>query len=213
MRILFHGDSITDAGRVKENAAHLGRGYPHLIAASLGFDAPNQYQFINKGTNCNRIIDLYTHKDTEIIGPEPDVLSILIGVNDIWQHYAQTPNGTSPEEYFRLYDLLIAEVKAALPHIQIMILEPFLLPGTDTGDAKIYPGFRKMVEEIAGQAKAIAEKYGLVFVPLQAGFDVLQETAGNGYWLTDGVHPAPTGHEFIKRRWLEAFRTIQLKKE
>ena len=163
MRILFHGDSITDAGRDKENAAHLGRGYPHLIAASLGFDSPNRYQFINKGTNCNRVIDLHSHWETEILAQRPDVVSILIGVNDAWQNYAPVPNGTPPAEYFRLYDELITHIKAGLPHCKIMVLEPFLLPGTGTCDAQSYPGFRHLVEEIAEQAKAITA-VSIVFV-------------------------------------------------
>lgn len=212
MKILFQGDSITDAARVKDDESSMGKGYAQFIKASLGLEEPGKYDFVNRGINCSKIEDVYSRAKPDIIDLKPDVLSILIGVNDIWQYYAEVPNGTPAEKYYELYDMLIKEVKAALPDVKIMILEPFILRGSGTymlgsgGSYERYDEFRSRIEEIAEKAGKIAEKHGLVFVPLQKDFDDLSVKAEEGYWLSDGVHPTPMGHEFIKREWIKAFR-------
>lgn len=210
MRILFQGDSITDAGRSKENLDDLGRGYPSLVAASLGLDAPGEHTFINRGISGNRIVDLYARIRADIINLRPDVLSILIGVNDVWHEFKpDNPNGVPSEKFYKIYSMLIEEIKEALPETKIMILEPFFLPGpatTETEEKTV--GFASEVPKRAEMAKRIAEEYGLPFVPLQAGFDRLCELAEPTTWLRDGVHPTPMGHEFIKREWLAAFSAL-----
>lgn len=65
MRILFQGDSITDAGRSRENNDCLGAGYPHLLKAALGFEEPGKYEFFNRGISSNRVVDLYTRIKAE----------------------------------------------------------------------------------------------------------------------------------------------------
>ena len=214
MRILFQGDSITDAGRNKASETDLGHGYAQFVGATRGFEEPGKYQVFNRGVNESRVVDVYSRINTDIINLAPDVLSILIGVNDVWQYYAQKPNGTPAEKYYKLYDMLIEEVKAALPDIRIMVLEPFLLPGSGTymlgsgGSYERYDEFRARIEERAGLVRKRAEKHGLTFVPLQAGFDELYRRKDGEYWLSDGVHPTAMGHEFIKREWLKAFAQV-----
>lgn len=83
-RILFQGDSITDAGRSRENDEWKGRGYATLVSAKLGFDEPNQYEFFNRGIGGNRSVDLLARIKSDVINLKPDVMSILIGVNDVW---------------------------------------------------------------------------------------------------------------------------------
>ena len=117
--LLFQGDSITDAGRDWNNDAQLGRGYAHLVEASLGYSEPNQHEFINKGISGNRVVDLYARIKRDIINYKPDVMSILIGVNDVWHEFSHE-NGVDAEKYYKIYDMLIEEVKAAFPGMEVL---------------------------------------------------------------------------------------------
>ena len=210
MRILFQGDSITDAGRVKENPADLGRGYPSLVAASLGLDAPGEHTYLNRGISGNRIVDVYARIRADIINLAPDVLSILIGVNDVWHEFRDNPNGVPSEKFFKIYSMLIEEIKAALPEIKIMILEPFFLPGSATTDTEERAaGFAAEVPKRAEMARKIAEKFDLPFIPLQQEFSRLAALTEPAEWLRDGVHPTPMGHEVIKRAWISEFNRIK----
>ena len=206
MRILFQGDSITDAGRNRADKTSIGGGYPVLVKASLGFANPLAYDFINRGISGNRVVDLYARMKTDILNLKPDVMSILIGVNDVWHEYESDPNGVDAEKYYKVYSLLIEEVKAALPNIKIMILEPFVLCGSGTEEH--WEEFHAEVLKRAAMSKKIAETYGLTFIPLQAGFEALCDLAPADYWLRDGVHPTKMGHEYIKNQWIEAFKTL-----
>ena len=205
MRILFQGDSITDAGRARDNDYYLGQGYPRLIKCCLEFNEPKRYEFFNRGISGNRIVDLYARIKADIINLKPDVMSILIGVNDVW-HEFEAENGVDAEKYFTIYSMLIDEVKEALPDLKIMIMEPFTLKGT--GNEKYYKEFRNEVEKRAEKAKAIAEKYKLPFITLQKKFDDATKLAENSYWLIDGVHPTDAGHELIKYEWIKLFKEI-----
>ena len=206
MKILFQGDSITDAGRNKEDMTHMGTGYPLLVKAQLGYEQPGKYEFINKGISGNRVVDVYARIKREIINLEPDVMSILIGVNDVWHEFHESPNGIDADKYFKIYDMLIQEVKEALPEIKIMIMEPFVLKGT--ANEEKWDSFNAEVKKRAVMAKKIAEKYNLPFIELQKGFDELSKDIDPSYWLRDGVHPTPTGHEFIKTQWLKTFKSL-----
>ena len=205
-RILFQGDSITDAGRSWSNNADLGKGYAHLVEASLGFEEPGQHEFFNKGISGNRIVDLYARIKADIINLKPDFMSILIGVNDVWHEVGDNPNGVDNDKFFKIYSMLIEEVKEALPNIKIIILEPFVLEGPATTEHWDY--FKTETAKRAQMAKKIAEKFDLPFVELQAGFDALAKKAENTYWLGDGVHPTAKGHEFIKTEWLKAYKAL-----
>ena len=203
MRILFQGDSITDAGRDYNNDATLGRGYALLVEASLGYAEPGEHTFINKGISGNRIVDLYARMKRDILNYKPDVMSILIGVNDVWHELGDSPNGVDSDKFFKIYSMLIEEVKAELPNIKIMIMEPFVLEACSTEANWEY--FKTETKKRAEMAKKIAEKYNLAFIPLQDGFDALAKKAPNNYWLGDGVHPTAKGHEYIKGEWLKAY--------
>lgn len=203
--ILFQGDSITDAGRSREDNANLGLGYPTLVKGELGFECPGQYVMLNRGISGNRVVDLYARIKADIINLKPDVMSILIGVNDVW-HELGGHNGVDAEKYFKIYSMLIEEIKEALPEVKIMILEPFVLKAAATEEN--WEVFRTEVPKRAEKAKAIAEKYDLPFIPLQDKFDEAAKLAPNDYWLRDGVHPTTEGHELIKREWIKAFKNL-----
>ncbi len=201
---LLQGDSITDAGRNRENDAARGNGYPTLIAAELMYEHPGEVCVINRGISGNRVVDLYARMKKDIVQLKPDYLSILIGVNDVWHDYADIPNGVSDEKYRKVYDLMIEEILQELPEVKIYILEPFVLPGTAT-QAR-WEEFSSEVKKRAVSARAVAEKYHLPFIPLQEKFDALCNLAAPDWWLRDGVHPSAAGHEMIARELLKAVK-------
>ena len=123
-RILFQGDSITDCGRNRENHIYVGDGYPVHVKAQLGYDYPGMYDFQNRAISGNRVVDVYSRIKADIINLRPDYMSLLVGVNDVW-HEFDFQNGVSAQKYEKIYSMLIEEVKAELPDIKIMILEPF----------------------------------------------------------------------------------------
>ena len=206
MRILFQGDSITDADRNWGDDNKLGAGYARLVEASLGLDEPGVHTFVNKGISGNRIVDLYARIKRDIINYKPDVMSILIGVNDVWHEVGDNPNGVDAEKFYKIYKMLIEEIKEALPNIKIMILEPFVLDGGATHEHLDY--FVEETKKRAEKARQIAKDFSLPFIELQSGFDELCKSAPSTYWLGDGVHPTAKGHEFIKREWLKAYYAL-----
>lgn len=199
--IVFQGDSITDAGRNRNNDNERGIGYPTLVSAELGFKYPGEFVFINEGVSGNRIVDLYARIKRDIINRKPDYLTILIGINDVW-HEINDRNGIENKKFFKVYSDLIEEIKAMLPDIKIFILEPFVLKASAT--EKSWGVFRRETEMRAESAKAVAEKYGLTFIPLQAKFDEAETKAEASYWLSDGVHPTSAGHELIANEVVKA---------
>lgn len=204
-KILFQGDSITDCSRSRDNDKLLGMGYATMVGARLGYDKLGEYEFLNRGISGNRIVDLYARIKMDIINLAPDYMSILIGVNDVW-HEVGNHNGVDSDKFEKVYSMLIEEVKAALPDIKIMILEPYVLKGTATEDT--WEFFRSEVEKRAAASKRVAEKYGLVFVPLQAKFDEMAAKQPEPYWTWEGVHPTLAGHELIAREWMKGFEKL-----
>lgn len=202
MKILFQGDSITDAGRKREDGSSKGMGYPTLVAARLGFDYPNEYEFINRGISGNRISDLFARIKVDMINESPDVMSILIGVNDVWTEIIGG-NGIREDLFETIYDLLISELKKALPDLRIMVMEPFVLKGTATEHN--LEEFKTEVALRGAAARRVVEKHGLEFIPLQEKFDEAVKLAAESYWLYDGVHPTAAGHELIAREWMKQF--------
>lgn len=204
--ILFQGDSITDVFRSREFDNNTGMGYARLVHAEVGYNYPEQYVFLNRGMGGHRSVDLYARIKRDILNLKPDIMSILIGVNDVWQEITDS-TGVDADRYLQIYSMIIEETKAALPDIKIMILEPFVVQGSATTEH--WDCFRSEVELRAKIAKEISEKYGLVFVPLQKKFDELTKKASPEYWVRDGVHPTAMGHHLIKEEWIKAFETLK----
>ena len=211
--ILFQGDSITDCGRSREADYAMGNGYATFVGGALAAKEPYAYRFYNRGISGNRVVDLYARMKMDMINLKPDYMSILIGINDVWHEYTRQ-NGVDADKFERVYDWLIRELKEALPELKIMILEPFVLPGSATENTEEYPDrwefFRSETDLRRAAAKRIAEKHGLPFVELQELFDKVNADAPEmGYWLRDGVHPTYAGHELIKQEWLKAFEQLK----
>ena len=202
-RILFQGDSITDCYRDRQDFYGLGAGYPLLVEGRLGLEEPETYEVLNRGVSGDRIVDIYARMKVDAINLKPDVLSILVGVNDVW-HELEIGNGVSTAKYEKIYTMLLEELRQALPDTRIILIEPFVLKGSDL--AKYFAPFKEGVTEKAKVVRKLAEKFGLDFIPLQADLDELEKKASEGYWLMDGVHPTIRFHKFIADKWIRTLR-------
>ena len=207
MKILFFGDSITDMGRSRDqtkNAFSYGVGYVNYASSTLMAKNPERYDIINRGISGNRVVDLYARIKCDVWNLNPDVISILIGVNDVW-HEIFGGNGVDLARYEKVYSMLIEDTKERLPNAKFILLEPFVLKGGATEEH--YEEFCE-VKKYAKIVKKLAEKYGAEFVALQDKFDAAAAKHGAEYYLYDGVHPDVAGGKLIADAWLEAFEKI-----
>ena len=200
---LFQGDSITDGNRSRnEDLNHvLGHGYAYLIAAKLGYALPQKnFHFSNRGVSGNQITDLVQRWPDDTIALKPDLLSILIGVNDTMNETGGNKNATI-SGFERNYRALLSETMRQIPSVQLVIMEPFLLPV-----GKLKSDWSRYQEAISGRqaaAKKLADEFNAVYVPLQDKFTkAAKQYPPETYWLWDGIHPMPNGHELIALEWI-----------
>ncbi len=205
--ILFQGDSITDSQRDRKCDGlcyGLGNGYALLAASRLLADHPNDgLQFFNHGISGNRVVDLYARWKQDTINVKPDILSILIGVNDTW-HEAQFQNGVELDRFEAIYRMLVEWTLKALTKCKLLLMEPFALPFGQpmTWEAK----FRAEIPRRGKIVKAIAKDFNVTFLPLQKKIDAAVKAVNGNYshLLMDGVHPACAGHQLIADEWIKA---------
>ncbi|MCB0106215.1 MAG: SGNH/GDSL hydrolase family protein [Caldilineaceae bacterium] len=202
--ILFQGDSITDAGRNREIAesnrpAALGSGYANLIASQLLQQRPEEsLRFFNRGISGNRVTDLYARWRVDGINLQPDLISILIGVNDTW-HEFMYGNGVEVDRYTTIYRMLLEYTKQRLPNVQLVLCEPFVLKCGVVTD-----GWIAEMDQRRQVVRKLATEFDAIFVPFQGMFDDALSQAGPDYWAADGVHPTPAGHRLLADTWLAA---------
>ncbi|MCW3465523.1 SGNH/GDSL hydrolase family protein [Chitinophaga nivalis] len=205
--ILFQGDSITDAGRKRDNFAvnngnALGGGYPLLAASSLLLKHPDKnLQCYNKGISGNKVFQLADRWEADCLSLKPDILSILIGVNDYWHTLSGNYKGTL-QTYRDDYDKLLTRTREQLPDVQLIIGEPFAVSGVKVVDDKWYPLFN----EYRAAAKELATKHNAVFIPYQAVFDKAITAAPGIYWTGDGVHPTIAGAQLMAEAWMQCVK-------
>lgn len=204
MKILFQGDSITDVGRNTERGSQcsIGQGYALMVCGELGARFPGSYTFENRGVSGNRIVDIYSRIKIDCWNLEPDVISLLIGVNDVW-HEVGGQNGVEAPRFERVYRMLIEDTKERLPNVKLMLMEPFVLKGEATEGN--WDFFRTEVAKRADIVRKLSEEYRLSFVPLQKKLDEACKCCPAEYWVPDGVHPSPAGHRLIADAWLDVF--------
>lgn len=200
--IIFQGDSITDMDRHREFPFSYGRGYANIVASEMGYKYPNQYKFYNKGVSGNRITDLYARIKSDILNLNPDYLSILIGVNDVW-HEIEDKNGVDAIKFEKIYNMLLSEILSEKPDIKILLMEPYVLKYTATKSC--WDEFKTEIEKRQKIVRKLAKKYKLPSVSLQDAFDIALTKADTGYWTQDGVHPTPAGNGLIANCWIDAF--------
>jgi lysophospholipase L1-like esterase len=204
--ILFQGDSITDSGRRREegynNAGILGNGYPYLAAGELLWKhADKNLKIFNKGISGNKVYQLAERWDAECLDMKPDVLSILVGVNDFWHTLSGGYKGTV-KTYKDDFIALLDRTKQKLPEVKLIIGEPFAVKGVKAVDDTWYPAFN----EYRVAAKEIAARFDAAFIPYQAIFDKASKVAPGEYWTFDGVHPSLAGARLMAQGWLETIK-------
>ena len=207
MKIIFFGDSITDAkrircstesGRIPETYSiepnTYGSGYVFLTAAQLFYEKPQYYQILNRGIGGDRLPQLYARIQLDVWNEKPDVLNILVGTNDMVKD--NNPNPTDLKRWGRLYRMMIEETLERLPGVKIIICEPFYMP-----EAK-----RHLLKPYAEEARKIAEEFNLPFVALQEKLEKLIDIYGLYNAFYDGGHPNIIASKVISDEWLKVFK-------
>ncbi len=204
MRILFQGDSITDAGRDRSDYHNLGRGYPKFAAMMLRAKMPAaDFEFINTGVSADTTERLICRWQTDCVEIAPDVMSILIGINDTWHHAfcEGGPEWISNEEFESNYRRLIEDAKKCNPDMKLILMEQFLLPTTDK------EFFREDLDPKIQITRKLAKEYADAFIPLDgllAARSVNIEDKASMSDCGDGVHPSESTAEYIGGLWADA---------
>lgn len=211
-RILFQGDSITDAGRNREDFYSLGYGYPLLVAAHLTAEHPGEYEYVNRGIGGNLLVDLYNRRREDLLDLAPDYLSLFIGTNDAWAELDQG-RPIETDAFEEMYDNLLKEIFAACPRVQVMLISPYIMEGLFSRNTPEQPDrlnqFRLHIASRIEVVRELAKKYDLPFVDMQTVYDAACQRADASVWTGDGAHPTAGGHELIKRAWLAAFEKLK----
>ena len=199
-RVLFQGDSITDGnrGRTPDPNHILGHGYAFLLAARYGAAFPElALDFVNRGISGHTVLDLEARWAEDTLALSPDVLSILIGVND-W--YFKVPIA----QYTEVFDRLLAAARVANPGLKLVLCAPFVLPVAGLRDdyANVLADIRARSEIVA----RLAATYGAAYVPFQQAFDDACRRAPAEHWIWDGIHPTYSGHQVMADAWEAAVR-------
>lgn len=193
--ILFQGDSITDGnrGRSMDPNHILGHGYAFIIAARYGAAFPERnLTFLNRGVSGNTVLDLSKRWQQDTLDLKPDILSILIGVND---------NGRVPlDQYEQTYDKLLADARAVNPKVRFVLCSPFTLPIESKKDSwKEWSADIKARQEIVAR---LARKYQAALVNFQPVFDAACLKAPAEHWIWDSIHPTYSGHGLMADEWV-----------
>jgi len=203
--ILFQGDSITDAGRERKNqlannARSFGTGYANIAASWLLEElAGESLSIYNRGISGNKVFQLAERWEADCIELQPNVLSILIGVNDYW-HFRDGKYDGTPEVYETDFRKLLTRTKKELPDVKLVICQPFILTGTSAVDKSWLEPF-SAYQEIAAK---MAKEFDALWVPFQESFDKALEMAPAVYWAGDGVHPSMAGAQLMAEVWLKS---------
>ena len=202
IKLLFQGDSITDAGRDRADVHNMGDGYPKYAAEMLRAAYPDvEFEFINLGISGNRTNQLFDRMYEDMILVEPDVVSILICINDIWHrhsHHIETTDAQIAANYRAILERLKRQTNA-----KILILAPFLLDNAEK------ESWRAELDTILPTVYALAEEYADAFVPLDRHFEEALKTQPEPcHYSPDGVHPNENGAKFIAELYVKAMKDL-----
>jgi len=199
--ILFIGDSITDADRKLRVYKPFGFGYVHFVANFLlGKYPAYNLNIINKGINGNTIRNLKNRWQKDCLDHNPDILSILIGVNDVWRLFAtedELPYAVTLDEYETTYRQLLTIVTQKC-NSQLVICEPFMF--CDDYNNPMFAHLRRYIEAV----RTIADDFDACLVPLQKAIDERIKQVPPQDWSLDMVHPEVWAHAWIAQQWLIA---------
>ncbi|MAX26770.1 MAG: lysophospholipase [Phycisphaeraceae bacterium] len=207
LTVVFQGDSITDYGRNRKSTdandfKNIGNGYVNLSAAQLvGENPQTSWKYYNRGISGNKVHQLAERWDKDCLDLTPDVVSILIGVNDFWHIKKHGYSGTVKVYEDDLKALLDRTIKAR-PNVKFIIGQPFFLEeGSAIDMEEWFPAFTQYQKA----AKKIADEYNTAWVPYQEVFDEALKKAPHTYWSWDGIHPSFAGCYIMAKAWIKAF--------
>jgi len=203
-RLLFQGDSITDMkwGRNQNDRNHyLGHSYVYLIASRLGVEMPEaKLEFFNRGMSGHKVHDLRARWQKDAIDMKPDLLSILVGINDVGRTVTK---GKGFDEWEANYRFILDESRKANPDLRLVLLDPFVLASGRLSDQAAFQAKRELVDRLCMIVAQLVKDYQAVHVRTQEIFDAAAKAVDPAHWIWDGVHPLPQGHELIARNWLQ----------
>lgn len=211
LTVVFQGDSITDGGRNKESQKandfeNMGGGYALMASAELMGGFPQtDWKLYNRGISGNKVYQLSDRWDKDCLDLKPDVVSILIGVNDYWHTFKHGFDGTAAS-YEQDLDALLKRTKKALPGVKIIIGEPFALKeGSAIREIdNWYPEFLKYQTA----AKNISKKHQTAWIPYQDILNKASKDVPQAHWSRDGVHPSFAGCHLMAQGWVGAFNSL-----
>jgi len=196
-KILFQGDSITDAGRNREEADSLGGGYAMMAASLMQARHPELgLQFLNRGNSGNRAVDLAGRWQRDCLDLKPDWVSILIGVNDCWRRF--DANDPTPVEVFESHCRDILE-RTRSQGIRMILCEPFVLPCPPDREA-----WREDLDPKIHVIRKLAREFEASLVPFDGIFASRSVLQPPSFWAADGVHPRLPGHALMATEWIKA---------
>ena len=199
LKLLFQGDSVTDAGRDKRNYHDMGKGYPHFAAAQIREALPDaEIEMINLGISGNRTDQLFDRLYPDAIELAPDVISILIGINDVWHRFGSSRIETTPEQTEANYRAILERIKTQT-NAKIVMLQPFLL------DCEQNQHLRPGLDGLLPIIKRLADEYADLYIPLDELLAKAMQTQPEPcYYSADGVHPNQNGAAFIGEQYAKA---------
>lgn len=203
MKILFQGDSITDAGRDKRNYHNMGNGYPKFASQYIAEAHPElDIEFINFGISGNRTCQLFDRLYKDGIEFQPDIISVLIGINDIWHRYGGERIATTDEQIAANYRAILERIRRETS-AKIVMLSPYLLDCDDKEQ------MREDLKRVLPIIRKLADEFADVYVPLDEKFEEAIKTQPEPkYYSGDGVHPNQNGAAFIGKLYAEAIEPL-----
>lgn len=200
-RLLFQGDSITDMNRGRDQSDrnhYLGHGFVYLIAARLGVEMPEaRLDFLNRGVSGHTVADLRSRWQRDAVDLKPDLLSILIGTNDVGR-------GGQPDAFESDYRTILDASLERNPALRLVLLDPFVLRSGWLKEEREWRNRRTATDKLRAAVARLAKDYKAVHIKTQEIFDDAAEAVSPEHWIWDGVHPLPQGHELIARHWLQS---------
>lgn len=206
--VMFTGDSITDCERLAtENT--LGFGYPLRVAGEWALRHPDRaVNWLNSGVAGDKVSDLEARWRSDVLDARPDVVSVLVGMNDVgWHTYDPDGHVVPAADFAASYHRLLAPL--AETGADLILIEPFLLPisGTiEVGDThvgvEIREEWRADLDPKIQVVRKLAREYGAQLLCADGMFAGLAATSEPEDWAADAVHPTPAGHAALAEAWL-----------
>ena len=203
-KLVMIGDSITDCERNRPIGeglfGALGKGYVSLVDSLLRSTYPQaRIRVVNMGTGGNTVRDLQARWQTDVVDLQPDWLSLMIGINDVWRQFDspwQIDWHVSLDEYQRTLETLVT---ATRPTVKGMILlTPYVLEPNRADP------MRRMMDEYGAVVQQIAAQHDTIFIDTQAAFDAVLTHLHPMALAWDRIHPTLTGHTVLARAFLRA---------